>query len=93
MVSRPVYSVSYISQKIRDTLRTYACYYLISLIYNAGLLSFYAVQTFAIHHPCLTKGGKNITNSFENAFMVGFVVVTADAIISNYLYIYFRFKA
>ena len=38
-------------------LRTYAAYYIISLLYNAFIISFYVVQAFGEHNPCLTRGG------------------------------------
>lgn len=42
-------------------LNTYAAYYLMTLLYNAMLISLYVVQAFGEHPACLTKGGNNIT--------------------------------
>ena len=79
-------------QRVSNRFKTYACYYMFSLIYNAAMLAFYVVQTFASHHPCLTKLGHNITDYFDNVFLIGFIVLSADAFNSNFLHVYFRFQ-
>ena len=49
-------------------LKSYAIYYIVSLLYNAFLISLYIVMSCAAHSPCLTRGGSNITDRFEFVF-------------------------
>jgi len=44
------------------------------------------------HTPCLSKSGRNITDGFELAFIIGLFVLLGDFINSNVLEILFRFK-
>ena len=59
---------------------------------NITLLSLYAVQVFTPHHECLTRGGRNITDNFELAFLLGFIILAADFINSSFMTIYYRYK-
>ena len=52
----------------------YALEYIITLFWNVILLSLYTVMVFAVHTPCLTNTGHNITDSFEIAFQIGFAL-------------------
>ena len=63
-----------------------------SLLTNAMLIALYVVQFFASHQPCLTRSGHNITNNFVNAYGVGLILVSIDALISNVVGVYLRFK-
>ena len=49
-------------------LKTYAAYYIVTLLYNVFLISLYVVMACGTHSPCLTRGGHNITNRFEFIF-------------------------
>ena len=74
-----------------STIRTYTCYYILSLLFNVMLIALYIVQTFTSHQPCLTKHGHNITQSIVNAYGVGLVVLSVDTFNANVLGVYFRF--
>ena len=67
-------------------------HYLSKLIVNITLLTFYAFQVFNQHQPCLSGTSKNITDQFELAFLLGFIVVIVDFVNSGMLTVYFRFK-
>ena len=41
----------------------------------------------------MTKSGRNITDRFELAFLLGFIILTADFINSAFLAIFYRYKA
>ena len=73
-------------------MQTYAAYYSINLFSNVLLLAAYAVMVTAEHTACLTKGGTNITDGFEIAFILGLFVQIGDFVNSNVLAILFRFK-
>ena len=74
-------------------LNTYAAYYLVSLLYNAMLISLYVVQAFGEHPACLTRGGNNITTRFEFAFHYGMVFLMVDTFNSNCLIIFFKYQS
>ena len=77
---------------LNSTVRTYTCYYIMSLLYNVMLIALYVVQTFTSHQPCLTRHGHNITNGFVNAYGVGLTVIIVDTLNSNVMGIYFRHR-
>ena len=60
-------------------LNTYAAYYLVTLLFNAMLISLYVVQAFGEHPACLTRGGNNITARFEFAFHYGMVFLMVSS--------------
>ena len=82
----PRYSISL------PALNTYAAYYLVTLLYNAMLISLYVVQAFGEHPACLTKGGNNITSRFEFAFHYGMVFLMVDSFNSHCLIIFFKYQ-
>ena len=58
-------------------------YYTASLLLNACLIAFYAVQVFTAHPSCLTQGGTNITHRFNFAFATGLILAVLEAINTN----------
>ena len=62
---------------------SYLAYYAASLLLNACLIAFYAVQVFATHPSCVTQGGTNITHGFNFAFTTGLVLAVLEAINTN----------
>lgn len=65
-------------------------YYIAGLLLNALLLSFYTVQTFTPHVPCLTDTGMNVTKGFEFAFKLGFYACVADFVNAAFFEFYIR---
>lgn len=65
-------------------------YYIVSLVLNALILSFYATMAFTPHVPCLTPTGANITKGFEFAFKLGFFAIAADFTNQSFLEFYIR---
>jgi hypothetical protein len=57
---------------------------------NALLLSFYTVQAFTPHTPCLTATGSNVTKGFEFAFKLGFYAAAADFVNAAFFEFYIR---
>ena len=67
-------------------------YYFASLLSNVFLLSLYIVLLAIEHTHCATNNGTNITDFFEIAFKLGFIVLIVDTVNTNCFYIYYRFK-
>ena len=68
-------------------MSSYLKYYIASLLCNALLVSFYAVQVFTTHKPCLVEN-TNITSAFERAFCAGLVLAMLNCLNSNVLLLY-----
>ena len=65
-------------------------YSLAKLMTNVFLLSFYAIQMFAVDHiPCIWTGF-DVTERFEISLFLGFVVLIADIVNSTILALYFQ---
>ena len=75
----------------------YFVYYFAQLFYNVTLLALYSVQVFTEHPECLDPTHHrhhkfNVTDTFDVAFLLGFVILLYDFINSNILVIVYRFK-
>jgi len=70
---------------------SYTIHYSAQFVYNVILLAIYVVQVFIEHNPCLTKFDHNITDIFNLAFALGFLILLGDFTNSAFLSIYFRY--
>ena len=67
-------------------------YYTYHFLYNIVLLVIYIYQVYIDHAMCLTKSGADIGDSFDFAFLSGFIVISADILNSDCFGYYFRCK-
>ena len=72
-------------------IMSYLFYFIVILLFNMVLLSFYVMEVFAEHHACKTRSGRNITEKYEFVFQVGLIILLIDAI-NNLVNICLRFK-
>ena len=70
----------------------YILFYIVSLLWNALMLSLYTVQVFTEHKDCYADNAVNILYDIQLSFHVGFGILLLDTIICNVVSIYVRFK-
>ena len=73
-------------------LLSYLTYYIASLLLNAFLIAFYAVQALTTHPGCFTQSGTNISHRFEFAFAAGLTLAGVEAINTNICGILLRLR-
>ena len=74
-------------------MNAFLCYNIAHLLFNAFILSCYAVMIFGVDKlECITKGDNNITRYFSDVYKAGFGIIILDTLNTNCLYIYYRFK-
>ena len=73
-------------------LLSYLTYYIASLLLNAFLIAFYAVQALTSHPDCLTQSGTNISHRFEFALTAGLTLAVVEGVNTNVCGIILRLR-